>query len=551
MEGELKAMEGELIPGVSNPPLVDVRPQPPTSVPNLPSGEESPALQATAVSKTFGRVTVLKDFSIEVARGEVHALVGENGSGKSTFIKILSGYHVPDPGARIAIGGQDLRIGDPGAPHRIGARFVHQDLGLIQSESVLDNLSYGNGYPSRSWTIQTRKARERARVALERVGLDIDPMRTVGSLTYSQRTIVAVARALQSPVEGDGVRLLVLDEPTATLPADEVQNLLEVVRRVARDGVGVIYVTHHLEEVFEVADRITVLRDGHLVAQRATTELDRAQLVNLLVGREFEEAHRESSRLLPSDVEPVLEVTGLTADQIYDLSFEVRPGEVLGFAGITGSGREAVLSAVFGAIPRTSGSVRANGHEVRPGRPDLSVAAGLAYLPRDRKTLGGVMDSSARENFSLTSVGTFWRRIAISRRQERAMASDWFENLDVRPAGALEAKLATFSGGNQQKVLFAKWLWREPPIILFDEPTQGVDIGAKSMLHHHLLEAAKSNVAVVVSSTDIDELAALCTRVVVLRQGRISEELDGERISVRNILAAMMNVSESASAGAA
>lgn len=487
------------------------------------------------LTKTFTRVPALADVDLEIEAGEVHALLGENGSGKSTLIKILSGFHRPDPGGGVWIGGDELELGSAESAYRLGCRFVHQDLGLVATESVMDNLALGVGYPVRFGTIRWRLALARARQDLRRAGLEVDPRTPVSELTASQRTGVAVARALRD--EGGGrVRLLVLDEPTATLPANEVDHLLDMVRAVAATGVGILYVSHRLEEVFRVADRVSVLRDGSLVATRPTASLDHDSLVTLLVGRELAEVHDAVSALAaPAPGAPALVVDGLSAGPLDGISFEVRSGEVLGIAGITGSGREAVLGAVFGAVPRAGGDVRVHGDLLRPLRPDLAIAAGVAFLPPDRKVLGSIMELSGRENLTLPLLKPFWRRGNLSRRLERKNADSWSARLSVRPAGAMEERLATFSGGNQQKILFGKWLRCEPRVFLLDEPTQGVDIGAKAELHHQLLDAAAGGTAVVAASSDVEELAALCTRVLVLRDGRFVGELQGSEITAPTI----------------
>ncbi|GAB2485669.1 sugar ABC transporter ATP-binding protein [Jatrophihabitans fulvus] len=499
-------------------------------------GTTRPALDARALTKTFTGVVALDHVDLTIAPGEVHALLGENGSGKSTFIKILSGYHDPDAGSEVLIDGAPMSLGSPDSAYALGCRFVHQDLGLIDSSSIIDNLCLNTGFPTRFGTVSRRAARKQARADLARVGLEgVDPEQLVATLTPAMKTGVAVARALRDD-RGDSVKLLVLDEPTATLPDNEVQHLLQIVKQVARSGVGVLYVTHRLDEVFQVADRVTVLRDGHWVATEPSSALDRKHLVNLLIGSELEEIAAAVDRLhAPNTNEPVLEVRDLHAVPLQGVSFTVAPGDVLGIAGITGSGRETLLGALFGAGPRDSGSVVVNGTPIKAKRPDLSMSNGMAYLPPDRKLLGGIMAFSARENLSLSDLKPFWRGGILRRGAERTETRSWFKRLDVRPGGAVDQRLMAFSGGNQQKVLFGKWLRRTPLVFLLDEPTQGVDIGAKGELHKQLLEAADNGAGIVVSSSDVDELAALCRRVLVLRDGHIVTELTGARLTVANI----------------
>src|SRR3712207_873199 len=318
-----------------------------------------PALRATGVSKTFAGVVALDNLHLVIEHGEVHALLGENGSGKSTFIKILSGYHAPDPGGDVRVDDTEVHLGAPESSYALGCRFVHQDLGLIDSSSVLDNLFMSSGFPTRAGTVRRREAERQARIDLARVGLDhIDPHALLASLTPAVKTGVAVARALRAD-SATPVRVLVLDEPTATLPDDEVHQLLDIVRQVASRGVGVLYVTHRLDEVFDIADRASVLRDGRLVATEPTGNLTRAQLVNLLLGSELDELQAATENLHPEvGAAPVLDVADLRGGPLRGVSLAVRPGDIVGIAGITGSGRETVLGTIFGASPRKSGEVR-------------------------------------------------------------------------------------------------------------------------------------------------------------------------------------------------
>jgi ribose transport system ATP-binding protein len=484
------------------------------------------ALSVRGLSKAFGATQALRPLELDIKRGEIHALVGENGSGKSTLIKLLSGYHRPDAG-EVSVCGQRLTLGSASSSHALGCRFVHQDLGLIATETVLDNLCAGSGYATVFGTINGRAARRAAVADLERVGIDLDPGRMLGTLSPTEQTAVAVARALR-PDSGSEPRLLVLDEPTARLPQREVGQLLDIVRSVSRTGVAVIYVTHRLDEVLQVAEIATVLRDGRKVATRKVADLDRAALVALLVGGALDEASLASHAAPPAGAPALLEIDAVNSEHLHDVCFEVRPGEVIGIAGITGSGREVILSTVFGGRPRHSGTVRVAGTPLQAGRPDLAIAAGLAYLPPDRKTAGGVLEHTARENLMLADLTSHWRWPWLSRRGERAEAQSWFRRLSVRPQDGVERPLSSFSGGNQQKILFGKWLRVRPKVLLLDEPTQGVDIATKADLHQEILAVADAGACVVVSSSDTDELIAVCHRILVMRAGRIVGTLSGK-----------------------
>jgi ribose transport system ATP-binding protein len=501
--------------------------------------DKRPALAVTGLSKRFGASVALQDVGLTIGHGEVHALLGENGSGKSTLIKILSGFHRPDAGT-VSVSGQPLPFGHPASSYRLGARFVHQDLGLVDSIPVLDNLAIGAGFATRLGTISARRSIARATADLARVGLTVDPEATVGSLSPATRTGVAIVRALRED-PGSPVRLLVLDEPTATLPATEVERLMETIRMVSAAGVGVLYVTHRLDEIFTIADNVTVLRDGREVATVPTSSLDHRRLVDLLVGEELTAAHHVAETLpgggeWPAEGEqPALSLRGITAASLEGFSADIRVGHITGIAGITGSGRESVLGAAFGAIDRTGEVITAGGVRLAPSRPDLAMRHGISYLPADRARNAAILSLSARENISLSSLRPFRRFATMWRRPERRTALSWFERLSVRPPDLVDLPLESFSGGNQQKIMFAKWLRRDPAVFLLDEPTQGVDVGAKALLHQQLVQAAAGGAAIVISSSDVDELAAICQRVIVCRGGRAAADLRGGEVSARAI----------------
>jgi len=500
-----------------------------------------PALEIRGVSKTFASTTVLDDFRLSIAPGEVHVLVGENGSGKSTLIKVLSGYHEPDPGSEVLIAGSPLDFGAGERSYRAGCRFVHQDLGLIGDASVLDNLALGAGYATRLGTIRRRAAIRDATEQLARVGSAVDPRSLLRDLGAAERTGVAVARAMR-PDPAHPARVLVLDEPTASLPADDVDRLLEMIRATARAGVAILFVTHHLDEVFRIADRVTVLRDGRIVRTSAVGDIDRSRLVELLVGDGWREEEPPPVSELDR-AEPVLDVRGLGDGTLLDVSFEVAPGEIVGIAGLTGSGRESILGAVFGSSPRTAGEILVAGTPVRHGRPHASITRGIAYLPPDRKSLSGLMTMTCRENLTLARLGSVSTPGWLHHRRERRETATWFERLDVRPRNGVDRPLSSLSGGNQQKVLLAKWMRLAPRIFLLDEPTQGVDIGAKAEVHRNLRDMAATGAAVVIASTDAEELPALCHRVIVLRAGRVSHVLTGSDLTISGIKNAVLGAS--------
>jgi ribose transport system ATP-binding protein len=492
-----------------------------------------PALSVRELQKSFGATVALSAVDLEVLPGQINALVGENGSGKSTLIKIISGYHRPDSGTAF-INGQSLHFGSPDASHNIGARFVHQNLGLVANISVVDNLALQRGYATTWGTISRRRSHAAAREALEAVSLDVKPTALIADLSPAERTGVAIARAFSRDLESPP-RLLVLDEPTATLPEREVSKLLDITRAAAARGVGVLYVTHRLDEIFELAQHVTVLRSGRVHARTAIQDLTRPKLVKQLVGEELNEISRESSTVVAQADRVVLDVASLESPVLHEVSLQVRVGEIVGIAGITGSGRESLCGAVFGAVERSGGRVSLLGKDVPAGRPASSIEAGMAMIPADRERLGGCFSLTARENITITSPGSHWGHGLLTKRSESKEIAHWFSDLDVRPANAYENLLGAFSGGNQQKLIFAKWLRIKPKMLLVDEPTQGVDIGAKGALHRQLLEAARNGAGVLLSSTDTDELVATCHRVIVLQRGRVVATLSGQQVTQADV----------------
>lgn len=512
-----------------------------STVPSSTTGNRSagdpvrpPALAVRAVAKAFGATRALRGLDLVIQPAEVRALLGENGSGKSTLIKILSGYHAADDG-EIHVAGVLLPPGDPQASSALGLRFVHQNLGLIDTLTVAENLYLTSGYPLRAGTILERKVREQVASDLGRVGLSLKPDQRVEGLTPAERTGVAVARSLRGSKPGE-TAVLVLDEPTANLPGNEVQRLLAIVRSVAAEGTAVIYVTHRLEEVFEIAGTVTVLRDGKEAITAPVADLDQAGILHHMLGEPFEAVEHsiESSRS-PVDSRPMLAVSDLSAARVEGITLAVHPGEIVGIAGITGSGREQLAGAIFGAIERTSGKIEVEGQQLKPLRPDQAIGLGVAFVPASRERSGGFMEQTALENLTLPRVRDFWRWPTLRLRQERADAAAWYERLHVRPPGLLESSLGSFSGGNQQKIVFAKWLQCRPRVFLLEEPTQGVDVATKAFLHTQLAEAAREGAAILVSSSDAEELVALCHRVLVLKEGRICAELAGTDLTTSSI----------------
>jgi len=480
------------------------------------------------MSKAFPGTLALDYVDFDVIEGEVHALVGQNGSGKSTLIKVLAGFHAAESGTSVEVDGEPVRLGDGAASHGAGFRFVHQDLALVQDLSVLENLAFGRGFQRGfAGRILWKEEQKAAQALVESLGYDFDVREPVATLAAAERTGVAIARALQ---DAEGARVLVLDEPTATLPTSEVDVLFAAIRRVQERGLGVIYVSHRLDEVFEIAQRVTILRDGRRVGTWETKAIDEDQLIELMTGGVPLKARKPASA---AQGKPLLEVHEVGGEALKSLSFSVRPGEVLGVAGLTGSGRDELLPLLFGAV-QGRGRVAVDGTDVPISDPQAAKAAGLALVPADRHRQGGILLMSLGENVTLTDLERHTSRGRLRHSKERAEIEDWLTRLDVRPPVA-EAALDSLSGGNQQKIVLAKWLRMTPRVLLLDEPTQGVDVGAKASIHTLVRSAADQGAAVVLASSDDEEIEDTCDRVLVLRDGRLAGELVGDEVSMETL----------------
>lgn len=482
-----------------------------------------PLLSIRGLSKTFTGQRALRDVDFDVDAGEVRALVGQNGSGKSTLVKILAGYHKPDSGATATFSGESFELGDPAAAFAAGLRFVHQDLGLVPSLSAIENLALGRGFMrNRLGTIAWRREYATGNKLLEELGYKFDFRLPVSHLSASEKTGIAVARALEG-WEG-AAKLLVLDEPTASLPAAEVTRLFEVVRAVRSRGVAIIYVSHHFNEVFEISDRVTVLRDGRHIDTRKTSDLDESGLIALTIGRsleQFEPARSDAGRV--AGQAPVLSIEQLSGSIVDSFDLDVHAGEIVGIAGVTGSGREELAGAIFGALPR-EGRVLVDGEAVPPDRPDRSMARGMVFVPPDRATNAALGELTLRENITISRLGPLYGALGLKPSRERSEVGDWLTKLDVVPNDP-EAVFNNLSGGNQQKIVLARALRLAPRVLVLDEPTQGVDIGAKAAIHHTIRLAAESGAAVVVASTESEELVGLCDRVIILNEGHATTTL--------------------------
>jgi ribose transport system ATP-binding protein len=471
------------------------------------------ALSVADLTLRFGGTTALRDLDLFVRAGEVHALLGQNGSGKSTLIKTLAGRYSPRGTPSMSVHGEAVSFGSPTASHGAGLRFVHQDLALIPDLSITDNLALGESYLGRQW-LDDRREHRHARRLLHRYGIDVDPATLVRDLNPAQQTMVAVARAVKSVTEQTSV--LVLDEVTAALPDTQSSLIFDLIRRIRDSGGTTVYVTHRIEEIFAVADRVTVLRDGRRIATVDVADVDRDTVVEMIVGRPL-------TQLYPVTVthrgDVALTARGITGADLRGVDLDLHRGEIVGVAGLSGSGRDELPHLLFGARSWRSGSVDLNGRHFGSLTPKVAIDNGLALIPADRDAAAAFAGMSVRENVTLPRISTVrFRR--VSRRLERGDVHRWTARLEVVPTDT-EAIMSTLSGGNQQKVILARWLRCAPQVLLLDEPTQGVDIGAKAAIYRDLAAAARGGLAILVCSTDHEELAAICDRVLIMSEGRI------------------------------
>jgi galactofuranose transport system ATP-binding protein len=482
----------------------------------------TPIVEMTGITVTFGAVTALQDVDFRLYPGEVHALMGENGAGKSTLIKALTGVYTPAAG-EIRFDGRPVAFAGPGDAQDAGISTVYQEVNLCANLSVAENLLLGRE-PRRFGRIDWKAARRRAAEVLDGLHVKCDPSSPLGAHSIAVQQLVAIARAVQVDA-----RVLVLDEPTSSLDADEVEELFRVVRRLRDDGVAVLFVSHFIDQVYAISDRMTVLRNGRLVAEHRTAELPRLQLVSEMVGRELEVLERlDRAPAEPADetVAPVLQASGVgRTGAIEPVDLTVRPGEVVGLAGLLGSGRTELARLLFGADKADVGEISVDGRTLRIHGPRSAIDAGIAYASEDRKADGVVGDLTVRDNLVLALQARRLRR--IPRKIQDELVARWIELLDIRPADP-DVLLGNLSGGNQQKVLLARWLVTEPKVIILDEPTRGIDVGAKAQIQALVADLAANGMAVIYISAELEEVARLADRVLVLRDRRPVAELTGD-----------------------
>ena len=475
---------------------------------------EIPVLELRQVAKSFGGARALRGVDFTLRAGEVHALLGENGAGKSTLIKIVTGAHQPDSGT-IKVAGQPVAHLNPAAAHRLGIACIYQQPALFPDLTVAENIALrlepGSALRKIQWPARTTRARE----LLQRIGAHLSPEAEVRSLSMPEQQLVEIACAL-----GAGAHIVIMDEPTASLTQKEQHLLFAVVRDLRRSGVGVIYISHRLEEIFALADRVTVLRDGESVGTNNVADMTEASLIRMMVGREMTQIY-PPSEATPRDVVLSLRDVGCRASGVNGVTFDVRAGEVFGLAGLVGAGRTELARILFGITPADAGEIRLNGERIAPQNPQDAVARGIAYVPEDRRRHGVILEMPIEENMTMAVHPRLFPGTWLRFGPERSLALEFIRDLAVKCSGPT-AVGGSLSGGNQQKVSLARWLATKPRVLILDEPTQGVDVGAKSEIHKIVRRLAREGLAVLLISSDLPEVLGMSDRIGVMRGGRLT-----------------------------
>lgn len=501
----------------------------------LRAEDSQPAiLELRGIVKSFPGVRALKGVDLDVRPGEVHCLLGQNGAGKSTLIKIVSGAQPPD-GGTIILNGEEARFSSPVDALRAGISTIYQELDLVPGLTIAENVFLGHELATAGFSRKRELASRTAELLRTLSHPELSPNREVGSLSTAQQQVVSMCRA----VSHDS-RIIIMDEPSAVLDGDEVTNLFHVIRELTARGVGIIYISHRLEEIREIGDRVTVLKDGLSVASGLPArETPTPELIRYMTGRDYQYRFQDRGTLGP-DAPVALQVTDLADGRRFrDVSFEVRAGEIFGIAGLVGSGRSEILETVYGARPATRGEVVVSGRRLRKGSIGGAVGAGIGLCPEERKSQGLLLDQSVSDNVTISSLRRFARAGFLDHRAEEKSSSDLARQLDLRPPDVMRVA-RTLSGGNQQKVLLARWLLRDCRVLLLDEPTRGVDVGARAEIYDLITNLADRGVAIVVVSSDVEELLGLSDRVIVLREGTVVHEGPSSAITEHDVLNLVM-----------
>ncbi len=495
-------------------------------------------LQLGEIKKSFLAVRALKGVSFDLQAGEVHALLGENGAGKSTLIKVITGAHQPDSGS-VHIDGERIHKLTPASAHKLGIAAIYQQPALFPDLSVAENIGLSLEPPKTFRLLSWRSRHDQARDLLKRIGANIDPNAEVRSLSMPEQQLVEIAKAV-----GSGARILIMDEPTASLTLKEVQLLLGVIRDLRANGVGIIYISHRLEEIFQVADRVTVLRDGESVGTSHVSDINESSLIKLMVGREVETIY-PSAEGKPAGVVLSLKNIGCALSGVNDITFDVHAGEIFGLAGLVGAGRTELARILFGLTPSDTGEISLNGQVVDIRSPSSAVEHGIAYVPEDRRRHGVILEMPIAANITMAIHSRVFPLGWLRFGKERDMALDYIRDLQIKTSGP-DAPAGALSGGNQQKVALSRWLATKPKLLILDEPTQGVDVGAKSEIHKIIRRLAADGLAVIMISSDLPEILGMSDRIGVMRGGRLAAVLDGQEADAQSVMAAALGAERNA-----
>ncbi|MCL1941811.1 MAG: sugar ABC transporter ATP-binding protein [Synergistaceae bacterium] len=485
-------------------------------------------LRMEGIDKTFPGVRALNNARFDLMRGEVHALVGENGAGKSTLMKVLTGIYKRD-GGKVVYKGGEVEIDSPEEAQKLGIGIIHQELNLMPHLTVAENIFIGRE-PMKGLFLDKKKANEDARALLKSLSIDIDPTIPVNKLSVAKQQMIEIAKALSYDSE-----LLVMDEPSAALTENEIQELFRFIRDLKQKGHGIVYISHRLDELPLISDRVTVMRDGCYVDTVATADVTKEQIISMMVGRVIYEQPKTHSRV-PPDADVVLEIKNFVAPNVKNVAFSLKKGEILGFAGLMGAGRTETMRALYGADPKHGGEIVLNGRDVTISSPVDAVNFGIGYLSEDRKAFGLAVGLSVSENSVMACLERYVTAGFVRNGKINAITSEYVDKLSIKTPGIWRL-VKDLSGGNQQKLVIAKWLIRNCDVLIFDEPTRGIDVGAKSEIYHLMNELAKMGKSIIMISSEMPELLRMSDRIVVMCEGRVTGELNIEDASQEKIMA--------------
>lgn len=484
--------------------------------------DEKYYIEMLDINKTFPGAKVLNHIDFRIKLGEVQALMGENGAGKSTLMKILGGIYQKDKDSgKILVEGKETEINSVDDAKKYGISIIHQEISLAENMTVFDNIFMGREIDkSIKGFLNDKEMIRRAQAIVDELKVDIDVRKKVGDLSIAKQQMIEICRALLS-----NAKVIVMDEPTSSLTQTEIDQLFEQIRKLKEAGIAIIYISHRMEEIFKISDTITVLRDGQLVGSKPVGELDNQKIIEMMVGRDLDNYMKNDEQLDVGDV--CLEVRNLNNRKLKDISFTLRKGEILGFAGLVGAGRTETARAIFGIDPISSGEILVHGKEVKIKNTSDAIKAGIGYVPENRKEEGLVLMSSIRSNLTISVLEEFIKGCFVNKKKEDEIVDEYVNKLSIKMAST-EQLVQFLSGGNQQKVVVSKWLATKPDILILDEPTRGIDIGAKTEIYHLIVEMAKSGVAVILISSEMEEIINLSTRIIVMYEGRIKAILTEE-----------------------